>query len=380
MSTVRQKWKYRVIAFGLDGTLLRGPNFDYSWQLVWREQKLPMKLHSQYMENFHDGKWDYTTWCQQVVKKLRSSGLTRDRIATIAAGVSLTKNFHQTVQTLKNEGFSLAIVSGGIDTFIHDAIPDAEKYFDYIFINRATFDSDGLITDVVPTKYDFEGKAEALKYVCRTIGCGEDQSVFVGEGHNDVDAIKLAGLSIAYPPKDSKVYSHADVSIHDDDLSKILEHVLVLDDRAPVSPRQTTKAPATIPASDNSERRVTWLHFSDLHICKLKTGWDSHRVLRTLAADLQQMQADHGLRPDFIFFTGDLAFGHLGNGPGQSITEQFDDGHAFLECARQAFHPHVPQENVFIVPGNHDVNRAECSVAITSWLDGIRVAARWLQR
>ena len=231
MSTVRQKWKYRVIAFGLDGTLLRGPNFDYSWQLVWREQKLPMKLHRQYMENFHDGKWDYTTWCQQVVKKLRSSGLTRDRIATIAAGVSLTKNFHQTVKTLKNEGFSLAIVSGGIDTFIHDAIPDAEKYFDYIFINRATFDSD-----------------------------------FVGEGHNDVEAIKLAGLSIAYPPKDSKVYSHADVSIHDDDLSKILEHVLVLDDRAPVSPRQTTKAPATIPASDNSERRVTWLHLSDFRI------------------------------------------------------------------------------------------------------------------
>lgn len=37
--------------------------------------------------------------------------------------------------------------------------------------------------------------------------------------------------------------------------------------------------------SDNP-RTITWLHLSDLHSCKTKTGWDAHRVLMSLRDDL----------------------------------------------------------------------------------------------
>ena len=60
-------------------------------------------------------------------------------------------------------------------------------------------------------------------------------------------------------------------------------------------------------------QHLTWLHLSDLHACDPNTGWDAKRVTDTLLADLKRMQKDHGLRPDLIFFTGDAAFGHLGN-------------------------------------------------------------------
>jgi predicted MPP superfamily phosphohydrolase len=118
-----------------------------------------------------------------------------------------------------------------------------------------------------------------------------------------------------------------------------------------------------------SQRCITWLHLSDLHTCKPKTGWDAHRVLDPLLEDLHRVERDHGLVPDLVFFTGDLVFGQVGTGKGERIQEQLDDGHAFLEAVRGAFSTPVPLDCVFIVPGNHDVVRGEVTEDQWQWLD-----------
>ena len=115
-------------------------------------------------------------------------------------------------------------------------------------------------------------------------------------------------------------------------------------------------------------RTITWLHLSDLHACNPVTGWDAKRVLETLVADLRKLQKEHGLQPDLIFFTGDAAFGHLGQEPGKAIGDQFREAHAFLEAVRKSFATEIPQRNVFLVPGNHDVNRTVITDMDTEWL------------
>jgi predicted MPP superfamily phosphohydrolase len=117
-----------------------------------------------------------------------------------------------------------------------------------------------------------------------------------------------------------------------------------------------------------SAKTVTWLHLSDLHACKPKTGWDAKRVTDTLCKDLRKMQEKNGLRPDLIFFTGDAAYGHLGNGEGKSITEQFREAHDFFTTVRESFDPPIAQRNLFLVPGNHDVNRNRITDFETEWL------------
>ncbi len=102
---------------------------------------------------------------------------------------------------------------------------------------------------------------------------------------------------------------------------------------------------------------ITWLHLSDLHACKPQTGWDANRVIKTLCDDLLKMEEQYGLRPDLIFFTGDAAYGQLGSERGKAIVDQFQEAHDFLTKAREAFTPMVEQRNLFLVPGNHDVNR-----------------------
>src|SRR6185436_5894850 len=114
---------------------------------------------------------------------------------------------------------------------------------------------------------------------------------------------------------------------------------------------------------------LTWLHLSDRHSCRPRSGWDAGRVTETLVQDLAGLQRDHGLRPDLIFFTGDAAFGHFGSEPGKSIEEQFREAGAFLDAVRQAFTPEVPLADLFLVPGNHDIDRREALESQTEWLD-----------
>lgn len=113
---------------------------------------------------------------------------------------------------------------------------------------------------------------------------------------------------------------------------------------------------------------IVWLHLSDAHLCRAKTGWDAAHVIDKLRDDLQNMAARHELRPDLIFFTGDLVWGNI---PEMPIKEQFSQAHEFFEQIRNAFDPPVPTSNVFIVPGNHDIDRKQITESETYWLDSL---------
>ncbi|MGE0083617.1 MAG: TIR domain-containing protein [Desulfococcaceae bacterium] len=106
-------------------------------------------------------------------------------------------------------------------------------------------------------------------------------------------------------------------------------------------------------------KTLTWLHFSDLHLCRPKTGWEVDHILEKFRNDMDSLQKNHHLHPDLIFFTGDAVFGHIGKDGGKSITEQFEEAALLFVEIREIFNPQIPIENFFIVPGNHEVNRSK---------------------
>ena len=115
--------------------------------------------------------------------------------------------------------------------------------------------------------------------------------------------------------------------------------------------------------------RLTWLHLSDLHYGKPKDAWDAEHIQKELIEDLKYLSKEESLNPDLIFFTGDLAFGQLGNGPGKSLVDQYRGVEAFLDEIRTSFSEVIPKERIFLVPGNHDVNRNKVHDMATSHLD-----------
>lgn len=111
--------------------------------------------------------------------------------------------------------------------------------------------------------------------------------------------------------------------------------------------------------------KITWLHISDLHAAPARTGWDANRVTKSLVQDLKELQRDYKLRPDMIFFTGDAAFGYLGD---NSMQDQYKVVQEFLDEVRAAFRPALTIRDTYLVPGNHDVNREDIDETQTAWL------------
>lgn len=214
----------RVVGFDLDGTLLRG--IDFSWTVVWKHLNFPESVYKGAMRDYRKGKTTYQEWCDLACSQFRMKGLRRSDFSTIVSNITVTNNLRETLEILRAGGFVLALVSGGIDTFIEEKIPDAADLFDYICINRLKFEQpSGVISGVEATPFDFEGKTQALEAICARHGCTLKDAVFVGEGFNDEDVVNRVGLSIAYPPGETAIEA-ASISIVEDDLRRILEHIL----------------------------------------------------------------------------------------------------------------------------------------------------------
>ncbi len=105
---------------------------------------------------------------------------------------------------------------------------------------------------------------------------------------------------------------------------------------------------------------LTILHIADLHFSKEKD--EDIKIIRNgLFKDLEFLSNKHSLTPDLVFFTGDLIL------KGQ-------DGHEDYPLCEQLFiEPllsklSLTQNEFFIVPGNHDVNRLKTSEAFETKL------------
>src|SRR6185369_2298353 len=121
-------------------------------------------------------------------------------------------------------------------------------------------------------------------------------------------------------------------------------------------------------------RSITWLHLSDLHCCPSRTDYDADQVLTSLRADLRKLHEHHGLRPDLVFFTGDAAFGRLGSSKDRDLESQLEVAAIFFQEVLGAYPDPIPAENLFLVPGNHDIDRREIRPAETTWLEQLAAA------
>lgn len=109
-------------------------------------------------------------------------------------------------------------------------------------------------------------------------------------------------------------------------------------------------------------RAITWLHLSDLHF-KESDAYNMNVVLEAFLQDVPQLLAEDGLHPDFLVVTGDIAF--------SGKAEQYELAWRFLDDLRVQLNE-LPKERLFMVPGNHDVNRGAITAASSAIIAGLR--------
>ncbi|HTN61064.1 MAG TPA: phosphoserine phosphatase SerB [Devosia sp.] len=147
-------------------------------------------------------------------------GLERKVIETIRReNITLAPGGRALIQTMKAYGAYTSLVSGGF-TFFADFF--AKRIgFDEAIANVLLFDGDALTGAVQKPIVDKNTKRERLLALATERGVPMSQTMAVGDGANDLDMIRVAGIGVALHAKPA-VAAEAGVRIDHGDLTALL--------------------------------------------------------------------------------------------------------------------------------------------------------------
>ena len=165
-----------------------------------------------------NGELDFEQALKTRVKLLK--GLTRSRIEEIRREqITLAPGGRVLVQTMKVHGAFTSLVSGGF-TFFADYI-GKRIGFDEAMANILEFDGDALSGTVADPILGKEAKLSRLLTLAAFHDIPLAATLAVGDGANDLDMIKAAGLGVALHAK-PVVAAQASVKIDHGDLTALL--------------------------------------------------------------------------------------------------------------------------------------------------------------
>ena len=172
------------------------------------------------------GEMDFKTAIQERVKLLE--GVSVDEIKKICDEIPLMDGAEETIKTLKDKGYKLAIISGSFD-IIADSIKE-QLGMDFAFSNTL-INEDGKLTGEVTGPLVEGNKADVLKDLVEEEGISLEECAAIGDGANDISMIEAVSLGIAFNAKPA-LKEIAKENVEGKDLSKILPLFEDSDDEA----------------------------------------------------------------------------------------------------------------------------------------------------
>jgi phosphoserine phosphatase len=164
------------------------------------------------------GELDFTSALRERVALLK--GLPLDAMAKVyAERVRLNPGAREVTATVRAHGGHTVLVSGGFTYFTSRVA--AAAGFDTHQGNRLIDDGHALTGHVAEPILGREAKLQALEEACARLKCSPDDAIAIGDGANDLDMIRRAGLGVAYHAK-PVVAAVAGASIAHGDLTGLL--------------------------------------------------------------------------------------------------------------------------------------------------------------
>ena len=147
------------------------------------------------------------------------AGLSESVIEKVRDQLTLTKGAKTLIQELHRIGHKVGVVSGGFTNVIEPILKSLEVDF---YVANTLEVSNGLLTGkVAGPLVDSLAKKKALEDFAGQENVSLNQTVAIGDGANDLEMIKAAGLGIAFNAK-PKVVAVADTTISTRDLAAVL--------------------------------------------------------------------------------------------------------------------------------------------------------------
>ncbi|HEX6255057.1 MAG TPA: phosphoserine phosphatase SerB [Euzebyales bacterium] len=182
----------RLIVIDVDSTLVQGEAIELLAEELGCADKV-REITTRAME----GELDFEESLRERVQLL--AGCPLEVLDRVRGRLRLTPGAPLLARTLRRLGFVTAIVSGGF-TQIVEPIRD-DLGLDHVVANELEIADGRLTGNLLGDIVDRRGKAAALRDLAAQTGVPINQTVAVGDGANDLDMLRAAGLGIAFNAK-----------------------------------------------------------------------------------------------------------------------------------------------------------------------------------
>ena len=143
-------------------------------------------------------------------------------LADVRGRLTFTPGLQELIVGLRARSIRFGVVSGGFHEIIDPILDDLG--LDFVRANRFKVASKRLTGEVCDPIIGAEEKAKALEDFAANFDIPLNETVAVGDGANDREMLKRAGLGISFCGKPA-LKEIADISIEKRDLSLILDHI-----------------------------------------------------------------------------------------------------------------------------------------------------------
>ncbi len=202
----------RLLVADMDSTMIEQECIDELADMVGLRPRI-----SAITERAMAGELVFEEALQARVKLL--AGVRLAQIDALVARITLTPGARELVQTMRAHGAYTAMATGGFTQFTQPLA--ARIGFDQTFANRLEMDGDRLTGVVLKPIQGRAGKRAALVELRDARRLPHDATLAIGDGANDLDMLREAGLGVAYHAK-PKVAEAASARVDHADLTALL--------------------------------------------------------------------------------------------------------------------------------------------------------------
>jgi phosphoserine phosphatase len=207
-----QRKSKRIVMLDMDSTLIEQEVINLLGQAAGKSSEIEAIT-----DKAMAGDLDFKAALIERVSLLK--GLDQNILSQVRDQISLTKGAKKLVDELHQQGHKVGVVSGGFIEVIEPILKSLE--IDFYRANKLKI-QDGVLTgEIDGPLIDSHAKRMALEEFADQEQVQLEQTVAIGDGANDLEMIKAAGLGIAFNAK-PKVAAAADTTISNQDLSTVL--------------------------------------------------------------------------------------------------------------------------------------------------------------
>nr|MDO8134256.1 HAD-IB family phosphatase [Candidatus Njordarchaeum guaymaensis] len=213
------KSEIRIVAFDFDGVLLDGESTAVE---IGEKFGLARQIRQTLFELLT---WNITLKDAILKGATVWKGIKPEDVAKETENLRLRPGTLETMKTLKEHSYKLALISSGLSQVTYKVIKE-KLGLDYAFGNEAEIKKGVFTGRLVAPPVDAIRKAEILKSIAKTENVSTTNCAVIGNDPNDIPMMLLAGLKIGINPHPAVARISSVALCNVKDLRAILPHLV----------------------------------------------------------------------------------------------------------------------------------------------------------